>query len=142
MADCQSCRDAGRKQPAHYIEDGGGICRWCRSGEQHPAEKAKQRDLEKLAAGTVALEVQMAAPKSGRPCGCGCSRFLRKDNKTGFISGHKTGQQPKMRAQGGRTDGRTDGKLTIQATPELCDAIWAALPLPKKAAMVNKLSEL
>lgn len=32
--------------------------------------------------------------------------------------------------------------MTLAATTELCDGIWAALPLEKKAALLNRLTEV
>lgn len=45
---------------------------------------------------------------------------------------------------GQRSDQRPpkNGAITIVATPELVDGIWRGLPLERKAALINRLSEV
>ena len=82
-----------------------------------------------------------------KSCACGCGKKLRSHNTTGYFTGHKAGNgagggRPKRAAAASRGRVKANGNVTITVTPELCDAIWASLPLEKKAALLNNLAEL
>ncbi|KKN46373.1 hypothetical protein LCGC14_0673490 [marine sediment metagenome] len=67
-----------------------------------------------------------------KECGCGCGRTLRKDNKTGFIAGHKPGS--KQSGRGRRRQNSAD-VATIGVTDETCIQIFAGLTSEEVTAL-------
>ena len=124
---CKPCKDRGRDHVAHRLvgDPPTPMCDSCFKGAPAPAEQtATKKEVRKM---------------SKKVCGCGCGRTLRKDNKTGFIAGHKPGS--KQSGRGRRRQNSAD-VATIGVTDETCIQIFAGLPLARKAALINKLPEM
>ncbi len=138
---CFLCKEAGRDQAAHRLDSRGPVCQWHFSGEPHPEEAAARRDEEKLHDGRVKFQVK-EKPMSEKQCKQ-CGKKVNANNRSGVCTNcQRKGVSPK--ANPGKAHGAhgAAGVITISATPELLDSIWASLAAEKKAALINKLPEV
>jgi DNA-binding MarR family transcriptional regulator len=167
---CQPCQEAGRKQVAHVLGP-PPMCFWHRDGKPHPEELARRREIAKVQEGKISLEVEeknMPRTKGIDPAAIRREHAAGKSNaeiaralnignatvsyhlkKLGLNSHSKRGRRPAdgagsaLSMRGRRKHSQSHGALlSLTATPELCDAVWAALSLEKKASLLNKLAEV
>jgi hypothetical protein len=134
--------------------DGTPMCNFCFRGHPHPEEKVIERDTAKIAQGRAKFEVEenMHKPfarveelQADYKAGISIADLARK-YEIAYITAAKyakakTENPSSKRRPRGR--GQTAlGLPTLTATPELVKAVWAALPLEKQAALLNKLPEV
>ncbi len=158
---CKPCRDRGRLSVAHHEVAGTMMCDECFEGK--PSNGVRPTDLvakvlKKKAEGkTMAKRIDdatKAAIRKDAAEGMNYNAIAKKQGVGWGTVRDAIDENGKKGAGGGRPKssaaarrGRPsksangNGGVTLTATPELCDGIWAALPLEKKAALLNRLHE-
>jgi len=102
------------------------------------------------------LEVDWNAVQRDRDAGARVSELEKKygvsnasiylhtrSNGKRHAGGGKKGRTPKSAGavpRGAHADG--SGRVTLEVSAELADAIWAALSLPRKAQLLQRLNEI
>ncbi len=88
----------------------------------------------------VGMSIERIRKKHGVGWGTARDIVARADSMIPS-AGHKRRRRPPKSVN--VNGAARNGKLPmLEATPELCDAVWAALPLEKKAALLGRLHEV
>lgn len=148
---CAPCKDRGRLAIAERQIEGTPMCHECFRGA--PSKGApialispllrKEKPMAKrideatraaiLKDGALGLSVEEVRKKH-HVSWPSANAIMRGGNGQRHAGGAKMPRARKIAA-------KSNGSVTLNATPELCDGIWNALPLEKKAALLNRLSQ-
>jgi len=154
---CQPCKERGRIAKAHRMVGRTPMCASCFAGKEAsgvPVALASAAiALARAARGTGKFrteekempkrtdEATKAEVRKDHAAGMGINEIAKKHGiawgtAKGILSAKGRGGRKGKSAQ------PASGAPTLTATAELCDGIWAALPLEKKAALLNRLHEV
>jgi len=136
MTLCVPCKDRGRESVAMRVVGSTPMCDPCWKGDA-PEDKAFPSHRPQVRTVKVVKE----KPMSSRVCSdCGDKLHGRtKGDVCRKCRGGSPASGPK-RAGGGKRGPKSS--VTVTVTPEMFDTVWALLPVEKKAALLNKLSEV
>jgi hypothetical protein len=166
---CKPCKDRGRLSVARHEVNGTPMCDACLEGKRPrvwpklAAEVFRSADAGKTKKEGNAMGSGRKGPDEAtrakilKDHADGMSvEAIRKRYDTGWITvknivagkdggGRRRSSAAPIRHRGRPPKSLVGGppmKAVFVATPELCDLIWAALPLEKKAALLNRLHEV
>lgn len=153
---CQPCKARGRLSIASHEVAGTLMCGECFGGEPSNGVKTAlaAEFLKKKSEDTTmkhTSEETRAAVLKDAAAGMNVEQ-IRLKNGVGWMTAKKIiddggGARAKKAKRGRPANGAAgfsngNGSVTLHATPELLNAVWAALTLEKKAALLNQLSAL
>ena len=145
---CRPCKDRRRISLAHRIVDGTPMCNECFKGKPSNGVRAElaAEILKKKPEGNAMGKCKRGRDANHRGHCCVWRGFSApldsRERITRWVAPESSAAIKRGRQAKSNGAVRGSGQfVTLNATAELCDAIWNGLSLEKKAALLNRLAE-